>query len=400
MLYRINQKNGYKLSLLGFGCMRFPRKGNKIDQELVNGMVTEAINCGINFFDTAYIYPGAEEALGKAFEATGNRELVNIGTKLPHYMCKKTEDFDRIFTAQQERLRTDWFDYYFIHMLSNKESWERVKALGIEQWVDKKREEGKIRNLGFSYHGGREQFLELIDAYDWDFCMVQYNYFDQNDQATAAGVRQAHEKGIPVFVMEPLRGGLLASRLPEAAKKVFIDVHKERSPAEWAFRWLFDQLEVTMVLSGMTEAAQITENSALVDDAGLCEVSDAEREAYAEVVKILQGSAGVPCTACGYCLPCPKGVDIPGCFSCYNNSLMLGRSSGIAKYFQVTGQLTPNRSDASKCNECGVCRSHCPQSIDIPAELKVVKRRLWSAFIIPLMGFARLVLRIKGNNPS
>jgi len=395
MQYRINQKNGDRISQLGLGCMRFPRKGTRIDQEKTNELVAAAIGHGVNYFDTAYIYPGSEEALGKALLAANRREEVFIASKLPHYMCKKPEDFDRIFNKQLERLMTDRIDYYLIHMLSNKESWEHLKTIGIERWISSLRESNRIRNLGFSFHGGRDAFLELIGSYDWDFCLVQYNYFDENDQAGTSGVRFAYEKGVPVFVMEPLRGGLLANELPERAKKAFSVINKERTPAEWAFLWLYDQPQMTMALSGMSDLTQLTENVSIASGALPGQMSELERSAYKDAVEALKKTVGIPCTACGYCMPCPKGVDIPACFSCYNTGLMFGRVKGIAQYVQVTGQWTPARSDASKCVGCGVCLTHCPQAIDITNELKKVKRSMFSFLVISMMSLMRKIWRIK-----
>jgi len=369
--------------------MRFPRSGRRIVQEKANEIVASAIELGINYFDTAYIYRGTEEALGNALVNCGKRDSVFLATKLPHFMCKKEEDFDRFFNTQLKRLKSDWVDYYLMHMLSSKESWERLTSINIEHWIEKKRKEGKIRNIGFSFHGGREAFIELLDEYSWDFCMVQYNYYDENDQASACGIRVAHEKGIPVFVMEPLRGGLLADKLPEAAKRVFRKVDKSRSPAEWALRWLYDQPEVTMALSGMSSTLQLAENTQVTNNSSPGMISGTERSAYKDAVIALKRSIKVPCTTCGYCMPCPHGVDIPSCFACYNESYSVGLISGIAQYFQITGQLEAKQSDASKCVACGKCERHCPQKIKIAKELLKVKRRMKTFIIKPLAALTR-----------
>ena len=392
---RINAKNGDKLSQLGLGCMRFPRRGSRIDQDKTNELVTAAIDRGVNYFDTAYIYPGSEEALGAALAADGRREEIFIATKLPHYMCKKPEDFDKIFNTQLKRLQTDYVDYYLMHMLANSKSWDRVKAFGIENWIDKKREEGKIRNIGFSYHGGRADFPELLDAYNWDFCMVQYNYFDENNQAGRSGVLEASKRGLPVIVMEPLRGGMLAGKMPEKAKLVLQSADKERSPAEWALRWLLDQQEVTMALSGMSSLEQLVENSDVAAKAVPNTLSEAEHATYKDTVAALNEAVRNPCTACGYCIPCPRGVDIPGCFACYNESYSQGLVSGLSQYVQIAGLMTPQRSDASKCNSCGRCLPLCPQGIAIPEELKKVKRRMKTFALKPLFGLARKLMRIR-----
>ena len=394
MKYRKNPKNGEELSQLGLGCMRFPRKAGRIDQEKTNALVAAAIDSGVNYFDSGYIYPGSEEALGKALSACGKRDQINIVTKLPHQLCRKPEDFDKYFKIQLERLRTDHVDYYLMHMLGNVEAWERLTALGIERWLEEKRETGEIRNAGFSFHGGREKFIELLEAYDWDICMVQYNYFDENSQAGYTGVRAAYDKGLPVIVMEPLRGGLLADSLPDAAKQAFGKVDKNRTPAEWALRWVLNHREVTLALSGMSETSQLTENCSVADDAGPDTLSERELAAYTDAVAALNGIIKVPCTACGYCMPCPKGVDIPTCFNCHNESYAFGLISGITKYVQTTGQLTPVRSDATKCVACGKCEAQCPQSIRISEELVKVKRRMKTFAVKPLMGISRKVMRI------
>ena len=395
MQYRINQKNGEQLSQLGLGCMRFPRKGTKVDQIETNRLVSAAIDLGINYFDTAYIYPGSEAALGTALEADGRRDEVFIATKLPHYMCKSYEDFDRIFNAQLSRLRTDRIDYYLIHMLSNVKAWDCVKSLGVAQWIKDKLDEGQICNIGFSFHGGRMEFIELLDVFDWDFCMVQMNYYDEFNQATMDGVREAYKRKIPVIVMEPLRGGLLAVELPSMALRAFRNVNKGRSPAEWAFRWLFDKKEILLALSGMSCVEQLNENVTVANDAMPDKLTEPERAAYDEVVKILNGTVKNPCTACGYCSPCPRGVSIPNCFSCYNKSYSQGRVSGLSEYVKVCGLLTSVRTDASRCNACGKCLSLCPQKIEIPKELKKVKRRMLYFIIAPLMAFMRKQMGVR-----
>jgi len=374
--------------------MRFPRTGNRIDQEKTNELVDAAIKAGVNFFDTAYVYPGSEEALGKALAFLDKRQQVYIGTKLPHYSCKKEQDFDRILKTQLDRLQTDYIDYYFIHMLGNTKSWERLKAFGIIDWLENKRSTGVIKNIGFSFHGGRDSFIELLDTYNWDFCMVQYNYFDENNQAGSGGVRAAFERGLPVFVMEPLLGGTLVNAMPNEALLLFSKENKERSPADWGIRWLLNQSEVTLALSGMSDMAQLTENCTIVDDCEPGMVSEAEILAYKAVVEVLNKSIKVKCTGCGYCMPCPKGVDIPSCFSAYNVGHMKGLVEGIAKYMQVTGQTTPVQSDASKCISCGLCEKHCPQGIPITKELKKVKRRMLTFITKPMFFVARKVMKI------
>ena len=395
MVYRENKKNGDNLSQLGFGCMRFPRNMAKIDQEKTNKLIAMATDLGINYFDTAYIYPGSEEALGQALASDGRRSQINIATKLPHSFCKENEDFDKVFNTQLKRLNTDWVDYYLIHMLSSPESWQHLESLGIVRWIENKREEGKIRNIGFSYHGGRSAFLSLLDVYDWDFCMVQYNYFDEYNQAGAGGVKEAYKRGLPVFAMEPLRGGMLADKMPENAKRVLLGADGNRSTAEWALRWLYNQPEVTMALSGMSTTEQLKENSAIASTAETGCLSDAELSAYKDAVDALKGLVKIPCTACGYCIPCPKGVDIPTCFSSYNESYSQGLISAISQYVQVTGLTGLTHTDASNCISCGKCLPLCPQGIEIIDELKKVRRRMKTGAIKAVMKAAGKVMRIR-----
>ena len=217
MQYR-SDKYGNQLSVLGFGCMRFQRKQGKIDMELANAQIMQAFEGGVNYYDTAYIYPGSEAAIGEIFEKNGIREKIHIATKLPHYLIKNKETVEKIFSEELKRLRTDYVDYYLMHMLTDVAAWNRMKELGILEWLEEKKHSGAIRQVGFSYHGGTEEFCKLVDAYDWDFCQIQYNYLDEHSQAGRRGLLHAHEKGLPVIIMEPLRGGKLVNQLPEEAK--------------------------------------------------------------------------------------------------------------------------------------------------------------------------------------
>ena len=208
MQYR-KDKYGKDISILGYGCMRFSKRGNSIDLEKAEKEVMNAINKGVNYFDTAYIYPGSEEALGKILEKNNVRDKVYIATKLPQYLIKSKNALDKYFEEQLKRLKTDHIDYYLMHMLTDIAAWEKLKKLGIEEWIENKKKEGKIINLGFSFHGNSDMFIKILDAYDWDFCQIQYNYMDENSQAGVKGLKTAYEKNIPVIIMEPLRGGKL-----------------------------------------------------------------------------------------------------------------------------------------------------------------------------------------------
>ena len=372
MNYRYD-RYGNPLSILGYGCMRFPQKMGRIDMDATEKQILLAIDGGVNYFDTAYIYPGSEAALGQILEKNGLREKVHIATKLPHYLIKNREGLDKLFAEELKRLRTDYVDYYLMHMLTDTATWDRLKELGIEQWLEEKKRSGAIRQVGFSYHGNSETFCALVDAYDWDFTQIQYNYMDEHSQAGRRGLYHAAAKGIPVIIMEPLRGGKLVNRLPEAAKKLFAKT--ESTPAQWAFRWLWDQKEVTVVLSGMNSEEMIRENmeTASAVTAGALTVHD--QAMLKQVVAAINAKMKVGCTGCGYCMPCPKGVDIPGTFAAYNRRYTEGKFAGLKEYFMCT-TLRTNSTAASNCIGCGKCERHCPQGIAIRAELKNASKAL------------------------
>ncbi len=393
MQYRLNQKNGDRLSVLGYGCMRFPRKGGKIDRAETERQILRAVDGGINYFDTAYIYPGSEETLGSILEKNGLREKVMIATKLPHYLMKDRAAVEKCFAQQLARLRTGYIDYYLMHMLPDVTVWERLKSMGILEWLDEKRKSGQIRNVGFSYHGDSGRFIELLNAYDWDFCQIQYNYLDENSQAGRRGLNAAGAKNIPVVIMEPLRGGRLAGGLPEEAKKIFAKAEPKRSPAEWALRWLWDQPQVTVTLSGMNSMEMIDENIRAASEAKVGELTGAEQEMFRQAVAAINSKVKVGCTGCGYCMPCPAGVDIPGCFRCYNNRYGEGWFSGMREYIMCT-TIKRKLSNASLCKKCGMCERHCPQSIQIPKELSAVSREMEGPIYRLAAWFIRRFIRL------
>ena len=368
MNYR-NDKYGNPLSILGFGCLRFPQKHGKIDLEETEREILEAYRAGVNYFDTAYIYGGSEAALGEILEKNGIREKVHIATKLPHYLVKNAADIEKIFNEELKRLRTDYVDYYLMHMLNDPGAWERMKEMGILQWIEQKKASGAIRQVGFSYHGNSETFCQVVDCYDWDFCQIQYNYLDENSQAGRKGLHHAHAKGLPVIIMEPLRGGRLVNMLPEAARKLMAAFPVKRTPAQWGFRWLWDQKEVTVVLSGMNSMEMVQENIETAKSVQVGVMSQQEHDLLAQVVKAIHSNMKVGCTGCGYCMPCPKGVDIPGTFSAYNRRYAESWFSAMKEYFMCT-TLRKNSAAASNCVKCGKCEKHCPQNIPIRDKLQ------------------------------
>ena len=374
MKYR-KDKYGNDISVLGFGCMRFPRKNGAIDMAETEEEVMAAIEGGVNYFDTAYIYPGSEAALGEILAKNGVREKVRIATKLPHYLIKSREGMERIFKEHLKRLKTDYIDYYLMHMLTDDLTWEKLKQMGILDFLEEKKRSGAIRQIGFSYHGNTEKFCRLLDAYDWDFCQIQYNYLDEHSQAGRRGLQYAYEKGIPVVIMEPLRGGKLVKNLPQQAKEEFEKFPIRRTPAQWAFRWLWDQKEVTCVLSGMNSMEMLLDNMDTASTTEIGELGEEEQAMLSRVLAAINANMKVGCTGCGYCMPCPKGVDIPGTFASYNLRYSEGKFSGLKAHFMCSAARQDSTA-AYNCVQCGKCERHCPQHIAIRQELKNASREL------------------------
>ena len=390
MKYR-KDRNGEPVSILGYGCMRFTKKGGGIDYGKAEKEMMEAYHAGVNYFDTAYIYTGSEALVGEVLEKNGIRDKVKIATKLPQYMVMSRNAVEKYFDEELKRLRTDYVDYYLMHHMTDIAQWEKLKKLGIEDWIYEKKAKGFIRNIGFSYHGNTENFIKILDAYDWDMCQIQYNYLDVDTQAGVKGLKAAAEKGIPVVIMEPLRGGKLVDMLPEKAKKLIKDSGTGFTPAELAFRWLWDQPEVTCVLSGMNSLDMVKENCRVASQVNEHEFTDREFGLVSSIREMIRQSTKVGCTACGYCLPCPKGVRIPDIFRCYNRMFTEGKSEGRFEYAQSVA-LTKEPGFATGCIECGKCEKHCPQGIPIRQELKNADKALRPLPFRAGIGIARKIL--------
>lgn len=382
MNYRVNKKNNDKLSILGFGCMRFAKDKEEVEREIIY-----AIENGVNYFDTAYIYPNSEAVLGNVL-SKGYRDRVKIATKMPPYLIKKYEDLDKIFNVELERLQTGYIDYYLLHMLTDVNIWTRLVSLGILRWIEEKKQQGQIINIGFSYHGGKDEFIKIIDAHDWDFCMIQYNYLDENNQAGKSGLEYAAAKGLPIIVMEPLRGGKLVSNLPKEVYNVWEKAYIKRSPAEWAFRWLWNHPQVNVVLSGMNSQEMIEENIKAASNSEANSFTEEDFKLFENVRKILLEKIKIPCTGCNYCMPCPMGVDIPTCFACYNDVEIEGKMRASFNYISHTSLKTQTHN-ASLCSKCGKCETHCPQNIKIRDELSKVSKTLEGFFYKPV----RLIMK-------
>ncbi len=305
-------------------------------------------------------------------------QKVYIATKLPHYLIKSRENLEKMFNEQLKRLRTDHVDYYLMHMLTDTDTWNRLLSLGMAEWIEEKKKSGAIRQIGFSYHGNSDMFCKLADAYDWDFSLIQYNYMDEHSQAGRKGLHYAHQKGMAVMIMEPLRGGKLVKNLPDDAQKIFSEHDIKRTPAQWGFRWLWNQPEITVVLSGMNSEEMVLDNIETASTVTVGEFREKDEEMLQNVVKAINSKMKVGCTGCGYCVPCPKNVDIPGTFAAYNRRFADGKFWAEVDYINCTA-LRKNSTAASNCIGCGKCEKHCPQGIEIRKELKAAEKEFEGA---------------------
>jgi len=386
MLKRTMKSNDDEVFPLGFGAMRLPTKNNSIDKDLAREIIYYGIDNGINFIDTAYNYHGGESEsfLGEIlneFDSNGVKyyDKVRLSTKLPSWLVKSYEDMETLFEEQLNRLQTDSIDYYFIHSI-DLSTLRRLESLGLYDFLEKLKHENKIKNIGFSYHGSKNEFKEVVDSYNWDMCLIQYNYLDTNIQAGTAGMKYAYSKDLEIFIMEPLKGGILADKLPKDAEKLFKNLDNNRSPANWALSWVLNHKEVTCVLSGMGNIDEINENITVSNKIKVNPLTKEELTVIRNVKKIINSSVKINCTSCGYCLECPQGVNIPECFNIYNekhifNLKLIGPiPHALLRYYMIVGGIMNKPAYAGLCNECGRCMSHCPQSINIPQELKTVSK--------------------------
>jgi len=373
MQYRTVPKNGDKLSVLGFGCMRLPERNGRIDPKAAAEQIHHAIDNGVNFIDTAmpYHYGASEPFIGKILEGE-YRESVKLCTKLPPWSVKKRDDMDDLLNSQLMRLRTDHLDYYLVHNLNN-DNWSRMMDLDILDFLDSIKQDGRATNVGFSFHGDIKLFKQIVDAYDWTACLVMYNYMDTQNQAGSEGVRYASDRDIAVFVMEPLRGGNLAGRVPDKVRAIWDSAEVKRSPAEWAFRWVWDHPEVTMLLSGMNRMEHVKENIRIANDVLPNSLSQGERDLISRAREQYFSLTKIGCTGCGYCMPCKFGVNIPACFETYNSKYLFGDGRARMNYALRVGGMMSGRATASMCTNCGKCMTHCPQHLQIPDLLKDVR---------------------------
>lgn len=373
MIYREDKYNN-QISQLGYGCMRFSRKGANIDFDKAEKEIMLAYENGVNYYDTAYMYPGSEELLGKVLKKNNIRDKINIATKLPQFRVKNIEQVEKMFQEELRRLQTDHIDYYLMHMFTDVSEWNNLKNMGIEDWIQKHKEDNSIRQIGFSYHGETMLFQKLLEVYDWDFCQIQYNYLDEHSQAGVEGLEKARELHIPVVIMEPLRGGKLVN-LPDKAMKLLKQNSKKYTPAELGLRWLYNQEGILTVLSGMNSLEMVKENTEIASSANIGDFTKEDFKLVDDIVKIFKEKERVSCTGCRYCMPCPSGVQIPNIFHFYNLMYMEKKLPARIEFIQSMG-LRKDPGFATKCIGCGKCEKHCPQQIPIREKLKEADKHL------------------------
>jgi len=395
MLYRTMKKNGDSLSILGFGAMRLAQKDQKIDEARATRQIRDAVDQGVNYVDTAWPYHGGESELflGRALSG-GYREKIRLATKLPSWLIKAQGDMDRFLNAQLKKLNTSRIDYYLLHGL-NRVLWDSLNSFHALEFLDKAKKDGRIVNTGFSFHGVSGDFQGIVDAYDWEFCQIQYNYLDTETQAGKKGLEYAASKDLGVIVMEPLRGGTLGRPSPPpAVQKVWDTAQPKRSPVEWALRWVWNHPEVTSVLSGMNEESHIDENIAIARSAHPDSLTESELQLIEKAAQTYRKIMKVGCTGCGYCLPCPADVLIPTCFDTYNSMHMFNTTAEAPFMYvmRMGGSLTGKPGYASQCVECGECLERCPQQIDIPAQLEKVASELEGPHLTQIEQMVRQIL--------
>ena len=365
MLYRKIENNGDELSVLGFGAMRLPSKNGRIDEKRATEQIRYAIDHGVNYIDTAAAYMN-EPLVGRAL-SEGYRERVKIATKLPPWSVDKPGDLENIFKVQLENFKTDHIDYYMLHAL-NRTNWEKMLELNALEFLDEIKGDGRIINAGFSFHGDKDTFKEIVDAYDWDFCLLQFNYLDEENQAGLEGLKYAADNGLAIIVMEPFRGGNLTRNVPPEVEEIWNKAEVKRTPAEWALRWVLNHPEVTCVLSGMNEEEHIKENIRIADEALPNSLTEDELELIGQVRDKYRDLMKTGCTGCRYCMPCPMGVDIARCFEMYDTAQMFVQNKRQTQllYTVALGVIHGGKpAYASNCIKCGKCEKHCPQELPI-----------------------------------
>jgi len=402
MLYREVPKNGDKLSVLGYGCMRLPTRMQSINEKLAEKQLIHALEQGVNYFDTAYPYHNkkCESFLGRVFSKNNCRDRLKLATKLPHWMAGSKDDMDKILEEQLSKLQTDRIDYYLIHALTGGR-WESAKHHGVIEFLDDALKRGKILNAGFSFHGLAEDFNIIVDDYDWTLCQIQYNFLDPQNQAGTAGLKYAASRDMAVIVMEPLRGGNLARVQPPSVQKIWDRADQKRTPVAWSLSWIWNHPEATVILSGMNNDEHIAENLALAENARPDSFSETELNLVEAAADEFRRVMKVGCTGCQYCMPCPAGVNIPSCFECYNSKHAFKDKQARMMYaFQNGGMVTEKPTMASMCVECEKCLEKCPQNLPIPDLLKEVAEDMEGFMTHVIIWLGKKMMKVKKTDRS
>jgi len=396
MKYRTMGRTGVRVSALGYGCMRYPKKGGRVDEERTRRQILSLIDGGVNYLDTAYVYGmgQSESILGRVLQEGGRREKVHVADKVPPQLVFSRADMDKILSTMLQRLRSDRVDFLLAHALSDFATWARLRSLGYPEFLEQARREGRIRFAGFSWHGNTAEFKKVVDDYPWDFCQIQYNYLDEHNQAGKEGLEYAASRGLGVAVMEPLRGGALVGRMPREVAEILEGAGVRRSPAAWALDWIWDHPGVSTVLSGLNEESHVAENLRLADGSEAGMFADGDRRVVERVREAYGRLLRTGCTGCGYCMPCPFGVDIPRTFAMQNTlHLFQERQARVQYTLHATGMAGGVPSKASLCRECGKCETHCPQHIPIRERLKEADRELTVKAMLPAARLLRFIMR-------
>lgn len=404
MEYRVCARTGNDVSLLGFGAMRLKSNNGNIDVNLASELIKYAVDNGVNYIDTAYLYGNGsgsnERAIGSILENLGYRDRVFLSTKMNRMAVHSREDMEDMFSNQLSNLCTDHIDYYFIHNVISFEDITRLVDLGLFDFIEDKKSKGQIINIGFSYHGSLDNFRKIIDLYDWDVTLLQYNYFDDSMQAGLEGIRLANSRDMSVIIMEPLKGGLLAGTMPVEVQDLIDASGTSRSNVDLAFSWIFDTPEVTCVLSGMNSMDMLVENIDIVNKHEHCCLSDDEMSLIGDVKDVLHRLNKVNCTGCNYCMPCPRQVNIPNIFKLYNDKYLfpenktMGVHHTLLTYADTILGATGSPHDASLCVDCGLCVGKCPQRLDIPNLIRMVDKDYHGGIIRPLLPVIKKLMNV------
>ena len=365
---RVIPQLGEEISRLGFGGMRFPKNGEEVDVDAAVSLLRKAYDMGINYFDTAVVYHKgeSEKIFGKAFEIY-DRSTYYLADKMSIWVCEDEQAMKDLFERQLKTLKTDYIDFYLVHSL-NRNHYKKVKEFHCVEFLQEMKRQGKIKHLGFSFHDTYPVFTQILDDYDWDFVQIQLNYLDWQNQGAEQLYRELEKRNLPCMVMEPVRGGYLAT-LDEQRAKPFLEMEPNRSIASWAIRWVESLPQVTVVLSGMSDMAQLEDNVAMMTN--FEPMNEKELEAVAKVVEEIRKVNDIPCTGCRYCMDCPMGVDIPEIFAIYSRLKIFGKDKSFVEDYK---EVMENGNGAEHCVGCQQCMNHCPQSIEIPDKLAMIHR--------------------------